>query len=60
MYDISTTESLVRYAFKKTKQDFLGIFPNVRDQSRILADEQHGIFALGVWGIQGMQVCIEY
>ena len=27
------------------------------DQSRILADEQHGIFALGVWG---MQVCIEY
>ena len=27
------------------------------DQSKILADEQHGIFAMGVWG---MHVCIEY
>ena len=30
------------------------------DQSRILADEQHGIFALGVWGMQVHMYCIEY
>ena len=33
------------------------VMVTMRDQSRILADEQHGIFAMGVWG---MQVCIEY
>ena len=27
---------------------------------RILADEQHGIFALGVWGMQVHMYCIEY
>ena len=32
----------------------------IRDQSRILADEQHGIFALGVWGMQVHMYCIEY
>ena len=45
-------------SFPKVVEIRLGA--KLRDQSRILADEQHGIFALGVWGIQGMQVCIEY
>ena len=45
---------LVWFSFCKEASS---VIIKIGDQSRILADEQHGIFAMGVWG---MQECIEY